>query len=76
VQYLTTSGILAVSSNTGTIKIGEMLSNDTLFGYLSKFGMESQPVQVYLASQGEFSVQSVIGQELPRQQWPLVRAMQ
>ena len=39
VQYLTTSGILAVSSNTGTIKIGEMLSNDTLYGYLSKFGI-------------------------------------
>jgi len=39
VQHLTTSGILAVSSNTGTIKIGEMLSNDTLYGYLSKFGI-------------------------------------
>jgi cell division protein FtsI (penicillin-binding protein 3) len=39
VQKLTTSGILAVSSNTGTIKIGEMLSNDTLHDYLSKFGM-------------------------------------
>ena len=39
VQQLTTSGILAVSSNTGTIKIGEMLSNDTLHSYLSKFGI-------------------------------------
>ena len=39
VQYLTTSGILAVSSNIGTIKIGEMLSNNTLYGYLSKFGI-------------------------------------
>ena len=39
VQKLTTSGILAVSSNTGTIKIGEMLSNDTLHDYLAKFGM-------------------------------------
>ena len=39
VQKLTTSGILAVSSNTGTIKIGEMLSNDTLHEYLSKFGI-------------------------------------
>ena len=39
VQKLTTSGILAVSSNTGTIKIGEMLSNDTLYKYLTKFGM-------------------------------------
>ena len=39
VQHLTTSGILAVSSNTGTIKIGEMLSNDTLHSYLTKFGI-------------------------------------
>jgi cell division protein FtsI (penicillin-binding protein 3) len=39
VQKLTTSGILAVSSNTGTIKIGEMLSNDKLHDYLTKFGI-------------------------------------
>jgi cell division protein FtsI (penicillin-binding protein 3) len=39
VQRLTTSGILAVSSNTGTIQIGEMLSNDTLHSYLTKFGI-------------------------------------
>ena len=39
VQKLTTSGILAVSSNTGTIKIGEMISNETLHKYLSKFGI-------------------------------------
>ena len=39
VQHLTTSGILAVSSNTGTIKIGEMLSNDKLHSYLTKFGI-------------------------------------
>lgn len=39
VQMLTTSGILATSSNTGTIKIGEMLSNQTLYDYLAKFGI-------------------------------------
>ena len=39
VQRLTSTGILAVSSNTGSIKIGEMLSNDTLHSYLSKFGI-------------------------------------
>ena len=39
VQQLTTSGILAVSSNTGTIKIGETLSNDKLYSYLTKFGV-------------------------------------
>jgi cell division protein FtsI (penicillin-binding protein 3) len=38
-QKLTTAGILAVSSNTGTIQIGELLSNDTLYNYLSKFGI-------------------------------------
>jgi cell division protein FtsI (penicillin-binding protein 3) len=38
-QRLTTSGILAVSSNTGSIKIGEMISNDKLYDYLTKFGI-------------------------------------
>lgn len=42
VQHLTTSGILAVSSNTGTIKVGETLSNDTLHSYLTKFGIGSK----------------------------------
>jgi cell division protein FtsI (penicillin-binding protein 3) len=38
-QHLTTSGILAVSSNTGTIKVGETMSHDTLYDYLTKFGI-------------------------------------
>lgn len=38
-QRLTVSGVLAVSSNTGTIKIGELLPNQVLFDYLSKFGV-------------------------------------
>ena len=38
-QRLTTAGILAVSSNTGSIKIGEMISNDQLYDYLTKFGI-------------------------------------
>ena len=41
-QKLTATGILAVSSNTGTIQIGETMSNDTLFSYLTKFGMGSK----------------------------------
>ena len=41
-QRLTTAGVLAVSSNTGSIKIGEMLSNDTLYNYLTKFGIGSK----------------------------------
>jgi len=41
-QKLTTAGILAVSSNTGTIKIAETMSNDTLFSYLTKFGIGSK----------------------------------
>ena len=39
IQRLTVSGVLAVSSNTGTIKIGELLPNQVLFNYLSKFGV-------------------------------------
>lgn len=38
-QRLTVSGVLAVSSNTGTIKIGELLPNQVLYDYLSKFGV-------------------------------------
>ena len=41
-QRLTTAGVLAVSSNTGSIKIGEMLSNDKLYEYLTKFGIGSK----------------------------------
>lgn len=41
-QRLTTAGVLAVSSNTGSIKIGEMLSNDMLYDYLTKFGIGSK----------------------------------
>ena len=39
VKHLTTSGILAVSSNTGTIQVGELLSKNTLHDYLVKFGI-------------------------------------
>jgi len=42
IQHLTTSGILAVSSNTGTIQVGETISNDTLYNYLRKFGIGSK----------------------------------
>jgi cell division protein FtsI (penicillin-binding protein 3) len=38
-KQLTTTGILAESSNTGTILIGEKLSNDLLHEYLTKFGI-------------------------------------
>lgn len=38
-QRLTSSGILAVSSNTGAIQIGELLSHETLYNYLAKFGV-------------------------------------
>ena len=41
-QQLTTSGILAVSSNTGTIQVGETMSHDTLHDYLTKFGIGSK----------------------------------
>ncbi|CAB4882519.1 unannotated protein [freshwater metagenome] len=39
VQHLTTSGILAVSSNTGSIQVGETLGSERLYEYLTKFGI-------------------------------------
>lgn len=39
---LTTAGILAVSSNTGSIQVGEKLSPETLSDYLRKFGVGSR----------------------------------
>ncbi|MFM8752357.1 MAG: peptidoglycan D,D-transpeptidase FtsI family protein [Actinomycetota bacterium] len=43
VQKLTLAGALAVSSNTGAIKVGEMLSNDKLHSYLKRFGIAEKP---------------------------------
>ena len=42
VQHLTSTGILAVSSNTGSIKVGETLGSERLFQYLRKFGIGSK----------------------------------
>ena len=36
---LTSTGVLAKSSNVGTIKIGEKMSEETLYSYLTKFGI-------------------------------------
>lgn len=41
IQHLTTAGILAVSSNTGTIQIGDRLSDQKLYNYLRAFGVGS-----------------------------------
>ena len=38
-QRLTTTGLLAVSSNTGSIQIGQKLGKDILYNYLRKFGI-------------------------------------
>lgn len=38
-QRLTTTGLLAVSSNTGAIQIGQKLGKDNLYNYLTKFGI-------------------------------------
>ena len=38
-QRLTTTGLLAVSSNTGAIQIGQKLGKDNLYKYLTKFGI-------------------------------------
>ena len=39
IEALTPTGILAISSNVGAIKVGEKLSNSTLYSYLKKFGV-------------------------------------
>lgn len=39
VEQLTPTGILAISSNVGAIKVGQKLSNSTLYSYLKKFGV-------------------------------------
>ena len=38
-QRLTTTGVLAISSNTGSIQIGQKLGKDNLYEYLRKFGI-------------------------------------
>jgi cell division protein FtsI (penicillin-binding protein 3) len=38
-QRLTTAGVLAISSNTGAIQIGETLDHQTQYNYLKKFGI-------------------------------------
>ncbi|WP_156171893.1 peptidoglycan D,D-transpeptidase FtsI family protein [Demequina rhizosphaerae] len=37
-EKLTLSGILATSSNTGTVQVGELMSSETRWKYLKKFG--------------------------------------
>ena len=38
-ERLTTTGLLAISSNTGAIQVGQELGSNTLFKYLNKFGI-------------------------------------
>lgn len=39
VEQLTPTGILAISSNVGAIKVGQKLGSTTLYNYLRKFGV-------------------------------------
>lgn len=41
-QRLTLAGVLVTSSNTGTIQVGELLSEATRYGYLEAFGLGSR----------------------------------
>ena len=41
-ERLTTTGILAVSSNTGAIQVEELLSHKVFYEYLTKFGVGSK----------------------------------
>ncbi len=47
VLKLTTAGVLAESSNTGTVRIGEQMSSETRYKYLAAFGL-GQPTGVGL----------------------------
>jgi cell division protein FtsI (penicillin-binding protein 3) len=38
-EHLTTTGVLAISSNIGAIQIGSTIPNDTFYSYLQKFGI-------------------------------------
>ena len=38
-ERLTTTGLLAVSSNTGAIQVGQSLGQDAIYKYLTKFGI-------------------------------------
>jgi cell division protein FtsI (penicillin-binding protein 3) len=38
-RKMTTTKLLAVSSNTGSIKVGQMLGKNKLYNYLRKFGI-------------------------------------
>ncbi|MCL2467539.1 MAG: penicillin-binding protein 2 [Micrococcales bacterium] len=42
VQHLTTAGVLAESSNTGTVQVGQRMSAQTEYEYLRKFGFGSR----------------------------------
>ncbi len=41
-EHLTTTGILAESSNTGTVQVGQRMSAQTEYDYLRKFGFGSK----------------------------------
>ncbi len=42
-RHLTTTGVLASSSNTGTVQIGDLLPDDVRYGYLRAFGFGERP---------------------------------
>ncbi len=41
-EQLTFAGVLATSSNTGTVMVGERMSSQTMYEYLTKFGLGSK----------------------------------
>nr|WP_269329025.1 penicillin-binding protein 2 [Kineosporia babensis] len=41
-EKLTFAGVLAQSSNTGTVMVGEKMSSQTMYDYLTKFGLGSK----------------------------------
>lgn len=57
-QQLTLTGILAQSSNTGTVQVGSKLSKQSRFDYLTKFGLGSK-TGVELPSESKGILRSV-----------------
>lgn len=56
-QRLTTTGLLAVSSNTGSIQIGQKLGKDNLYNYLRKFGIGQSTNSKLPGNLREFCIQ-------------------
>ncbi len=63
--HLTTAGVLAVSSNIGTVRSASKMPNAQLYGYLKKFGL-GDPLEVGLQH-------TAVGTLAPPSTWPEIQ---